>query len=48
MHSGTEPTDSRIERGGVRSIILRPKVSYQIGSVNGVRRFGVLLTCLLT
>ena len=47
LHPGMEPTNNRTERE-VRPIVLRRKVSGQICSVNGMRRFGVLFTCLLT
>ena len=47
LHTGMESTNNRTERE-VHSIVLRHKVSGQIGSVDGMRRFGVLFTCLLT
>ena len=42
-----ESINNRIERA-VRHIVLRRKVRGQIGSVNGMRRLGILFTCLLT
>ena len=47
LHPNMQPTNNHSERE-LRPIVLRRKVSGQIGSVNGMRRFGILFTCLLT
>ena len=47
LHPGMEPTNNRTERE-LRRAILRRKISGQIGSVEGMRRFGIMFTCLLT
>ncbi len=46
-HPGMQATNNHSERE-LRRPILRRKVSGQIGSVEGMDRFGVLFTCLLT
>ena len=46
-HRGMQSTNNHTERD-LRRPILRRKVSGQIGSVEGMHRFGVLFTCLLT
>ncbi len=47
LHPGMQPTNNHTERE-LRPIVLRRKVSGQICSVDGMRRFGILFTCLLT
>ena len=42
-----QPTNNHAERE-LRRPILRRKVGGQTGSVEGMDRFGVLFTCLLT
>ncbi len=42
-----QPTNNHTERE-LRPIVLRRKVSGQICSVGGMRRFGILFMCLLT
>ena len=46
-HEGMEGTNNPAERG-VRPIVVRRKISGQIGSAKGMRRMGILFTCLLT
>lgn len=46
LHPGMDLTNNHTERE-VSSIVLHRKVRCQIGSVDGMRRFGVLFTCLL-
>lgn len=46
LHPGMQPTNNHTERE-MRPIVLRRKVSGQICSVDGMRRFGILFTCLL-
>ena len=46
-HRGMQSTNNHTERD-LRRPILRRKVSGQMGSVEGMHRFGVLFTCLLT
>ena len=47
LHPNMQPTNNHSERE-MRPIVLRRKVGGQIGSVEGMRRFGILFTCLLT
>ena len=46
-YEGMEPTNNAAERE-IRSVVLHRKVRGQIGSEGGMRRFGILLTCILT
>ena len=46
-YEGMEPTNNTAERE-IQSVLIHHKVRGQIGSENGMRRFGVLLTCILT
>ena len=47
LYPGMEPTNNPAERE-LRPIVKRCKISGPIGSVDAMRRFGILFTCLLT
>ena len=46
-HKNMEGTTNPAERG-VRPIVVRRKISGQMGSAKGMRGMGILFTCLLT
>ena len=47
LYEGMEPTNNAAERE-IRSLVIHRKIRDQIGSKERMRRFGALLTCILT